>query len=163
MATTIRTSTTGARKRTFESNHSFMDTWRGREHMSEKDELDIVVMGWLRHLEEFNLEMAEPGPCTRSDSTFLLRRATSSSSPNKRAVLCGVCRPATCAIRQSPCCTDHAGKALTQCPYVDIVSDLFAHFTMCPQVTVQRFAFHMCSQQPGNDSVDFVAALHRLS
>ncbi|KAM7294374.1 hypothetical protein ISCGN_023880 [Ixodes scapularis] len=48
-------------------------------------------------------------------------------------------------------------------PYADIVLELTAHFTPCLSVIVQCFAFHKCSQQPGESISNFVPAPHRFS
>ncbi|KAM7310857.1 hypothetical protein ISCGN_007765 [Ixodes scapularis] len=48
-------------------------------------------------------------------------------------------------------------------PYADIVLELTAHFTPCLSVIVQCFAFHKCSQQPGESISNFVPAPRRFS
>lgn len=127
--------------------------------MAEKDKPNVVVMGRLGHVEEFDPDKAEAWPLYWERLDFFFTANNVVEDLQKRAVLCSVCGPATYAIIRSLC----APATPAETPYADIVARLTAHFTPRPSVIVQRFAFHKRNQQPGETIADFVAALRRLS
>lgn len=87
----------------------------------------------------------------------------------KRATLCSVCGPATCAIVRSLCSPD-APSAMA---YDEIVRCLSNHFSPRPSVTVKRLKFGTRQQQPGESltttsqncdvSRNIAISVHRLT
>ncbi|KAG0421624.1 hypothetical protein HPB47_002491, partial [Ixodes persulcatus] len=115
--------------------------------MAEKDEPNVVIMGRLGHLQEFDPKRVEAWPLYQERlNVFIIAHNIS--------CVAFVDRQSTLS---------YARRVCRWIPYADIVSELTAHFTPCLSVLVQCFAFHKRSQQPGETIANFVTALRRFS